>query len=319
LKKRYASAGAILKAALSLALLAIIFLKLDWAKGAALIRYSDPFWWVVALLITLGAVVISAYKWRLILESQRVKVAVIKLLSSYFIGLFLNNFLPTSMGGDVFRAYDVARISGETPKAVASVITERVLATATLAVSAVAGLLFGFSMTQRFAWMVAFLALGCAALVWASLDIRWVGYLTRRLSFINTEHVRLRVEEARWALQAPIRDRRTLFYVLLLSVVFQAAVVAVHLAVFKALRIDADLLFLMIFVPLVSAAAMLPVSINGIGVHQGMSILLYGAVGISATQATAQSLGFMLLVTLSSLPGSLLLILRKSKKDAPIS
>ncbi len=110
MKKRYASAGAILKAALSLALLAIIFLKLDWAKGAALIRYSDPFWWGVALLITFGAVVVSAYKWRLILESQRVKVAVKKLLSSYFIGLFLNNFLPTSMGGDVFRAYDVARI-----------------------------------------------------------------------------------------------------------------------------------------------------------------------------------------------------------------
>jgi len=309
----------ILKAGISLALLAVIFLKLDWSKAADLIRNSDPFWWFVALLITLGAVVISAYKWRLILESQRVRVTMQKLVSSYFIGLFLNNFLPTSMGGDVFRAYDVARISDQTPKAIASVIAERVLAMATLAVSAVAGLLFGFSLTGRFAWMVVFFALACALVVWASLDIRWVGQLTRRLPFINTENIRLKVEEARWALQAPIRNKQTLFRVLMLSLVFQAAVVAVHLAVFKALRINADLLFLMIFVPLVSAVSMLPISINGIGVHQGTSIVLYGAVGISATQATAQSLGFLLVVTLASLPGSLLLILRKSKKAVPIS
>lgn len=319
MKKRYTSAGTILKAGISLALLAVIFLKLDWSKAAELIRNSDPVWWTVALLITLGAVVISAYKWRLILESQRVKIAIPKLVSSYFIGLFLNNFLPTSMGGDVFRAYDVARISGETPKAVASVITERVLAMATLAVSAVTGLLFDFTMTGRFTWMVVLFCLACGVLLWASLDIRWIGHLTRLLSSINTDKIRLKVEEARWALQAPIRDKQTLFRVLLLSLVFQSAVIAVHLAVFKALRIDADLLFLMIFVPLVSAVSMLPVSINGIGVHQGTSIVLYGAVGISATQATAQSLGFMLVVTLSSLPGSLLLILRKSEKEKSIS
>ncbi|SEM65016.1 hypothetical protein SAMN04489760_13017 [Syntrophus gentianae] len=319
MKKKSSAASVALKLLISLALLTVIFFKLDCSKAAELFRFSDPAWWAVALLTTFGAVMISAYKWQLILESQKVRVTVPMLTSSYFIGLFLNNFLPTSMGGDVFRAYDVARISGETPKAIASVIAERVLAMATLAVSAVAGLLFGFRMTGRFAWMVAFFCIGCGLLVWASLDIRWVGHLTRRISFINTDKIRLNVEEARSALQAPVRDRQTLACVLLLSVVFQAAVVAVHLAVFKALGINADMLFLMIFVPLVSAVSMLPISINGIGVNQGTSIVLYGAVGISATQATAQSLGFMLIVMLASLPGSLLLILRKLNREGPIS
>jgi len=316
-KRRFSTI--ILKFLISLTLLTVIFFKLDWSKAAELFRFSDPAWWAVALLTTFGAVVISAYKWQLILKSQRVRITVSRLTSSYLIGLFLNNFLPTSMGGDVFRAYDVARISGETPKAIASVIAERVLAMATLAVSAIAGLLFGYGLTGRFAWMVVFFCFGCGLLVWASLDIRWVGYLTRRISFIDTDKIRWKVEEARSALQAPVRDRQTLVSVLLLSVVFQAVVVAVHLAVFKALGIDVDLLLLMIFVPIVSAAAMLPISINGIGVHQGTSILLYGAVGISVTQATAQSLGFLFIVMLASLPGSLLLILRKSYKERPIS
>lgn len=314
MKQRSASAGATVKALISLTLLAVIFFKLDWSEAAELIRSSDPAWWTTAFLTTVAAVVISAYKWRLILQSQGVEVAMPKLVSSYFIGLFLNNFLPTSIGGDVFRAYDIARMTGQTTKAAASVITERVLATATLAVSAVASLLFGYSSTGRFAWMVVMFCFGCVLLVWVSLDIRWARHLTRRISFINTDKIRLKVEEARLALLAPIRDKQTLINVLLLSVAFQAMVVAVHLAVFKALRIDADVLFLMIFVPMVSAISMLPISINGIGVHQGTSIVLYGAVGISATQATAQSLGFMLVVTLSSLPGSLLLILRKSRK-----
>ncbi|MFA5866724.1 MAG: lysylphosphatidylglycerol synthase transmembrane domain-containing protein [Actinomycetota bacterium] len=318
MKKRYASGGTIIRIAVSLVLLAIITLKINWGKAIDLVRHSDYLWWIIAMLITVGAVILSAYKWQLVLTSQGVKTPLTKLVSSYFIGLFLNNFLPTSMGGDVFRAYDVASLSGESHKAVASVISERVLATATLAATALAGLIFGFRIAGKFAWLVVAFSAGCAFLVWACLDIRWVGYLARRIPLINTERIRSKLEESREALQAPIRNKGILVNVLLLSFVFQIVVVIVNLAVFKALRIEASFIYLLIFVPIISAVSMLPVSINGLGVQQGASVVLFGAIGLTSTQATAQSLGFLIVVTLVSIPGWFLLILRRAQKEAAI-
>lgn len=312
MKKRSKSKGFIIRLAVSIVLLGLILCKIDWSTTVSLVRRSDPLWWMVAAFITIAAVVISAYKWQMVLTAQGVRVPLPKLTSSYFIGLFFNNFLPTSMGGDAFRAYDAVKFSGETPKAIASVVAERVLASATLGVTALAGLLIGYRSAGRFTWLVVAFNVGCLVLVWASLDIRWLEMAAARMSWLNSDKIRSRLAEAKEALKAPVQDKTALFSILAASMVFQVTVVLVNLAVFKALNIDVSARYLFIFVPIISAISMLPVSINGLGIQQGASIVCFGAIGLSATEAAAQSLGFLLVVTVVSLAGAVLLVMRKS-------
>ena len=53
---------------------------------------------------------VSAHRWRVLLKAQGVNVSFPFLLKSYLVGIFFNNFLPSTIGGDAVRAYDSWRV-----------------------------------------------------------------------------------------------------------------------------------------------------------------------------------------------------------------
>ena len=62
-----------------------------------------------------------------------------QLLNLYFAGLFINNFLPSTIGGDIFRGYQVGRDVDDGALAMASVFMERFTGmTALMAIALVA-------------------------------------------------------------------------------------------------------------------------------------------------------------------------------------
>jgi uncharacterized membrane protein YbhN (UPF0104 family) len=74
--------------------------------------------------------VISVTKWQLLLYAKKINLSWIELWHAYWAGLFFNNFLPSSIGGDALRIIWVGKSRGDSSGAAASVIVERILATA---------------------------------------------------------------------------------------------------------------------------------------------------------------------------------------------
>src|SRR5665647_389631 len=67
---------------------------------------------LAAASIHIFGVWISAVRWQLLLKTQGVRVSQGYLSSSFLIGSFFNNILPTSIGGDIFRSVDIAAKTG---------------------------------------------------------------------------------------------------------------------------------------------------------------------------------------------------------------
>src|SRR4030066_2423905 len=63
---------------------------------------------LAAASIHIFGVWISAVRWQLLLKTQGVRISQGYLSSSFLIGSFFNNILPTSIGGDIFRSLDIA-------------------------------------------------------------------------------------------------------------------------------------------------------------------------------------------------------------------
>ncbi|GAH57454.1 unnamed protein product, partial [marine sediment metagenome] len=67
----------------------------------------------VLLLLSLSTHVfgiwITAVRWKVLLSTQKVRLGTDTLTVTVLIGYFFNNFLPTSIGGDVFRTYDASK------------------------------------------------------------------------------------------------------------------------------------------------------------------------------------------------------------------
>ena len=60
---------------------------------------------LVGLLINMS----SAFKWYLLVRARQMKAGFWRIFSYYLVGQFSNLFLPTSVGGDVVRAYQLGK------------------------------------------------------------------------------------------------------------------------------------------------------------------------------------------------------------------
>ncbi|MEM3486007.1 MAG: lysylphosphatidylglycerol synthase transmembrane domain-containing protein, partial [Candidatus Methanomethyliaceae archaeon] len=106
----------------------IVFLlafKVPFGEVRNLILGSNPTYIVLAFVVILVGVVVSAYKWQILLSSLSIYVPLSRLIKIYLVGTFFNNFLPGSVGGDVARTIITARATGMNMVVAASVLTER--------------------------------------------------------------------------------------------------------------------------------------------------------------------------------------------------
>jgi uncharacterized protein (TIRG00374 family) len=278
---------------------------------AALAQKADMLYLAVGFLLVIAALVVSAYKWQLLLVVQDVHVPLWRLFTSYLVGLFFNNFLPTNIGGDIVRMHDVSKYTGKGAEAVASVIGERLLAAFALALTAAAGLALSYQFSNGFGGMVAALFLLTLAIIAAFANDRLRHLLSQKVSLPNVFSLRRRLRGVASSMSTCLSDRTTVLWVLAYSLVFHFIVVLINYVIFLALGLDVPLVYCLLFIPIISAIQMLPVSISGLGVREGAYVYFFGSLGLSSAESIASSLIFWILVAIVSLAGGVIFAMRK--------
>lgn len=118
--KRGSTLFRVLRPVVSAALLILLFQSVGLSRFMDILAGASIAWLASGLLLVIAALAISAYKWQWLLAVQNVRVPLPKLFTSYLVGLFFNNFLPTNIGGDVVRIADIGRHTWKMPEAAAS-------------------------------------------------------------------------------------------------------------------------------------------------------------------------------------------------------
>ena len=96
-----------------LTLATVIGWRLDWGRFAATFARLDVAFWLLALGIYVGAQVVSSLRWRLLAGALGFQGSPLRYLGYYYIGMFFNLALPSSVGGDVARGLYLANQEGE--------------------------------------------------------------------------------------------------------------------------------------------------------------------------------------------------------------
>jgi glycosyltransferase 2 family protein len=194
--------------------------------------------------------------------------------------MYFNLLLPTSVGGDVMRAWYLDGGSGRKLAALAAVFLDRLnglLVLITMACLAVA--LSPLDLPAWIPWSVWGIALAAACGL-ALLP------LASRSRFIPAP----RRQQLQTVVRA-LRDPRTFLRATLLSAVVQAANVLLVWLIGLALHADIPATYYWIFVPMVALLTLLPVSVNGMGVREGGVALFLAPLGVD--QATSLTLAFL--------------------------
>ena len=110
----------------TLLLVGIVLRAVPLGETWAALRGLIPAWVAWALVVELAVRVISILRWHLLLPPAGVRLPFTETLRLGFIALFYNNFMPSTVGGDVAKSYLAVRGGqGTTATVVASVVVDR--------------------------------------------------------------------------------------------------------------------------------------------------------------------------------------------------
>lgn len=265
---------------------------------------------------------ITAFRWQTLLKTQGIRLSILSLASSTLIGVFFNNFLPTSIGGDVYRAYDVTKKTGfPMSSSVSVIVVERLSGIIASAMFAVAALFLGFSAIggkSIIIPIVIFLALSIIIFfLILNPNIFGLKKLAKKIKFLSKLFEKL-INVYNTFLSFK-KYKLVIIKVLFYSLSLQFAVVINYWLASRALGISLDLTAFIFIVPVVSIISMLPISLGGIGVREGSLVFLMVSLGAQNAKAVMCSLLLLAMSLIMGVIGGLVYAIRpliaKKEKD----
>jgi uncharacterized protein (TIRG00374 family) len=308
------------KIAVSASLMAFLFHKVPAHEIMALVRRADRRLLAGATVLFMLSNVAGWLQWHVLLRSGGVNLPAGRTFRFYFIGLFFNNFLPANIGGDAVKVYDLAREGESAYHVIAVTLLDRLLGVFSLCVLAVVAELL---LVGRHGGMHHVLYLGvfiaCMVPALGFYFYRPLGnWLRRSVLRLSALSINARATAIIDHL-SPFRGRRGLVTrLVLLSVVIQAMRVVTHVMVGMAIGIAMTPLTVaqfFVFIPLLSLAMIPPITINGLGIREGLGILLFAEAGIVQTDAFVLEFATYIISVVVSLLGFVFFLARRTGRS----
>jgi uncharacterized protein (TIRG00374 family) len=256
------------------------------------------------LLFTLGGFVLSAWRWQRVFAVFDVHVPLPTLLGHYLAGQFVGNVLPSTIGGDVLRVSRAAKTTGTGDVAFASVVIERLSGFVALPLLSLVGFALEPSLLELDrSWIALMIAAATVAALVVILFVAGSPRLAGRFAkhenwmrFIGAVHI---------GVDRIHREPRRAVSVLVAAVLYQLSVlVAVYCAI-HALGVSVPNGAVLAFLPAVAAAQALPISLSGLGIREGLLVLLLRPLDVPTGKAIGIGLlwyGMTLVVSLLGAP-----------------
>ncbi len=281
-----------LRLAASVVLLSCLAWKMDWHQVGAVLSELRWTYWLLGIGLYAATQVVSSVRWQHLARPLGFAQPLSRFVRLYFVGMFFNLVLPTSVGGDVVRAWYLAEDPRQRSAALVSVLLERGSGLLVLITLACVATLF----------VPPTLPLWIVRCVWLLTAVAVIGLVTLPVVVRGTNRLaRFRpvVETAQTYLRRP----RLLVGTTLLSVAVQVANVVLVWLLGEALGVGVPPLYYGVLVPVVTLLTLLPISLNGMGVREGATVFLLAPFGVTAARALTLAFAWFGTFTVVSLVG----------------
>ena len=284
----------VLRLAVGILALGLLLWRVDVSEAREALRGAHVPWLGAALLAQLGSKTCWILRWDALLTPSGNRRPFLELLRYVLIGLFFNNFLPTSVGGDVVRGVELSRSGVPRPVAGASVVGDRVVGLLALALmAAVGGALGVLWWPGQGPWATAGLfAVGVALLIAGISRPEFLGRLASS-RMLAAGRIARKVGRLLESVTSLAGRGGTLLRALAYSTGLSAFSALYHWTIGRALDIQVPLAAYFVIIPAVMLFAALPITLNGLGLRELGFVGFLGTQGVpTATAAVFAFLAF---------------------------
>jgi uncharacterized protein (TIRG00374 family) len=299
------------RAILSAAILWWLSTRIDMAEAARAMLSVDLRYLAAVLALVALDRVIMIYRWVLLLRASGVPITTAKAADIFLVSSFVGSFLPAGVGADAARAYSLRNHTLEGGEALASVVVDRLLGTVSLGLMGVVGLLAWTSDASsdwRVLGAIAVLVLISVGAFWGDHAVKAALADRAHASRLGRALVRLTDAVSRY------RGRgKTLAAVFFWSVAIQVIRIVEAYLLGLGLGLTVPFTYYLLFMPLGLLMLLLPISVSGFGLPQGIFVWMLRPVGVPDAAAFALSTLIVITGLTGNIPG-LVLWLRKDRE-----
>jgi len=300
-----------------LTLLAVVVVWLDPVEVYASLSGVRRGPLILAFASQVLAKLIWTFRWQRILRANGIRRGFWDLFAVVHIGLFFATFLPTSMGGDVVRAYYTSRGADERPViSYLTVFIERVLGMATFAgmaaIAAAVALATDSTPLPR-QLLASVVVLGTAIVAGGVLLFAWKGWVgvARKLPIPDRW-----IDDLAEGLALFRRPGTPRAAIVGSSVLLKLLAILLYILCGAALGLELSPTVYFLVVPAAVVSSMLPVTLNGLGVREGVMVGLLSAFGAPSAKAGAMALIGLAIITSFAIIGGVVYTFYRRPSDA---
>ena len=310
----------LLKLGLTVLLLVVLVYWLDLRTLASVITSARLGPLLLAVLLQLSLTLIAVVRWKIILSYFTIQIPYLQALRIVFMGNFFSLFLPSAIGGDVVRAHYISRRS---KKGLSHMLTTTFL---DRSAGLCALLLIGLCASLSSDIAVGGVRLSRVFIAFTSIYFlinvavfhNWSQRGTSRLlARFGLDTLDEKLQLIYEGLRALIRAPGSVFVIIGLSLIIQFVAVCVMWFAAQSLNFDSSFGVFLIFIPLVNLSIMIPITINGLGLREGLYLLVFGELGTQHEMAVALGLLQFVIVMIVALPGGPIYSLYKAEGRVP--
>jgi glycosyltransferase 2 family protein len=285
----------------------IILDKVDIKSTFKILKSINPYTYSLALLVIITEVFIASLRWRIILKHLGLNMSYLKTLNYLWIGVFFNQALPSSIGGDAVRGYYLYQKENfSINDAATGVLLDRIIGLLglTLLVLFTMPLIFESTISLVTKWTVLFIIFVALLAIFATLNINLAPNKFKHFKIIKSLN------------NFSFRGKKVLFsysgiFSITLSLIIHLIFVYAAWLIAISMGLSIPFIGMLLIVPITNLLIAIPISIAGWGFREGLFIAGLSYLNVPSDAALALSILYGLLMLIVSIPGLVYWILQK--------
>ncbi|MFC1675255.1 lysylphosphatidylglycerol synthase transmembrane domain-containing protein, partial [Candidatus Omnitrophota bacterium] len=272
-------------------LLFVLFKHVDVDNLVGAIKNADKPLLLFGFLLFFVNYILCLFRWNMLLKAADIRLPLKRVIISIAGGLFFNQFLPSTIGGDLVRSIDLSVHTKKPHGVVATVLLDRLSGFIALTLIALFALILGWKHIQDVS------VLATVAIITAILTVSLFMIFNKTIyakinKLLHAPHagkIREWIKLLHQEMHIFRHHKGVAVKNLLISLVIQGICPVVFYLIALSIGIKVNIIYFFIFIPIINAITFLPISIGGLGLRDATAVFFFAKVGVSSDLTFAAS------------------------------